>query len=60
MISALFILKDGPYSNHPGIDPWPESRDARLYRGPNRVIAHPDYARWGRYYFGGPSEAGTI
>jgi hypothetical protein len=58
VISALFVQADGCYSGIDGIDAWPESRDARLYKGPNPVIAHPpcqlwgamakvNYARWG-------------
>lgn len=58
MIAALFVMSDGCYSNLQGIDPWPESRDARGYNGPFPVIAHPpcqlwgalaavNYARWG-------------
>lgn len=55
MIAALFVLPDGPYSNRPDIDLWPESRDARLYPGHHPVIAHPPCRRWGRYARGGPS-----
>lgn len=58
MIAALFVQADGCYSNLPHVDPWPESRDARLYSGPHPVVAHPpcqlwgnlacvNYARWG-------------
>ena len=55
MIAALFVLKDGPYFNLPGVDPCDESRDARLYKGPHKVVAHPPCERWGRYWSGGPS-----
>ena len=54
-IAALFVAPNGCYSNHPHIDPWDIDRDARKYRGPHRVIAHPPCERWGRYWFGGPS-----
>lgn len=54
-IAALFVARNGAYFGVPGIDPWDESRDARLYAGPYPVIAHPPCERWGRYWFGGPS-----
>jgi len=53
-ISALYVLKGGPYFGVEGIDPWDEDRDARKYQGPNPVIAHPPCERWGRYWGGGP------
>lgn len=56
-IAALYIQPDGIYANRDGIDPWPESRDARLYAGPHPVIAHPPCARWGNYWFGSPSDS---
>ena len=55
MIAALYVLKDGPYFGLLDVDPWDESRDARRYSGPWRVVAHPPCARWGRYWGGGPS-----
>jgi hypothetical protein len=55
MIAALFVEKNGIYFGVDGIDPWDESRDARLYDGPYRVIAHPPCARWGMYWSGGPN-----
>lgn len=59
MIAALYVLKNGPYFGLPGIDLWDEERDARLYKGPHPVIAHPPCERWGRYWGGGPQLHGT-
>ena len=47
MIAALFVIEGGCYYGLDGIDPWPESRDARTYAGPHAVIAHPPCQRWG-------------
>ena len=55
MIAALYVERGGVYSAQPGIAPWDEERDARLYRGPYPVVAHPPCERWGRYWGGGPS-----
>jgi len=52
MIAALFVEKEGPYRE---LDVWGVERDARTYRGPYPVIAHPPCERWGRYWSGGPS-----
>jgi hypothetical protein len=54
-IAALYVLRDGPYFDLPDVDPWDQTRDARLYGGPWPVVAHPPCERWGRYWYGGPS-----
>lgn len=54
MIAALYVLPDGVYYGHPGVDPWNEERDARKYTGPWPVVAHPPCQRWGRYWHGAP------
>jgi hypothetical protein len=54
-VAALYVQRGGVYWEMPGVDPWDESRDARLYPGPWPVVAHPPCARWGRYWFGSPS-----
>jgi len=55
MIAALYVQTNGCYWNLDGVDPWDIHRDARQYAGPHAVISHPPCARWGRYWFGGPS-----
>ena len=47
-IAALFVQEGGAYYGIPDVDPWPESRDARLYPGPWPVVAHPPCSRWCR------------
>lgn len=48
MISALFVAKGGVYYDPEltDVDPWDEDRDARLYAGPNPVVAHPPCQLW--------------
>ena len=46
MIAALYVEADGSYAGLPGVDLWPEHRDARLYDGPHSVVAHPPCASW--------------
>lgn len=52
MIAALYVETDGPYFDVPGVDPWDEPRDARLYDGPHPVVAHPPCQRWCRFWHG--------
>jgi len=47
-VAALYVQEGGAYFNLEGVDPWPESRDARLYAGPWPAVAHPPCARWCR------------
>jgi len=47
-IAALYVESDGCYYGLDGVDPWDESRDARLYTGPWPVVAHPPCSRWCR------------
>lgn len=54
-IAALYVEVGGVYYGDSRFDPWGVSRDARRYKGPYRVIAHPPCKRWGRYWSGGPS-----
>lgn len=55
IVAALYVVSGGIYFGLPEVDPWDEARDARLYPGPHRVVAHPPCERWGRYWHGGPS-----
>ncbi len=48
LIAALFVQRGGCYWDLPGVDPWDEKRDARLYAGPHAVVAHPPCSRWCR------------
>jgi hypothetical protein len=53
-IAALFVQTNGCYFGLPGVDPWDEPRDARLYAGPHPVVSHSPCPRWGRYWRGSP------
>jgi len=53
-VAALYVESGGCYFGLPGVDPWDESRDARLYRGPHPVVAHPPCQRWGKLWAGQP------
>lgn len=53
-IAAIFAEEGGIYADRPGVDLWGISRDARNYRGPWPVVAHPPCKRWGRYWHGAP------
>lgn len=55
MIAALFVQTGGCYFGLPDVDPWDKQRDARLYRGPWPVVAHPPCERWGRFWAGSPT-----
>lgn len=48
VVAALYVQTDGVYYSLPGVDPWDEERDARLYAGPWPVVAHPPCAAWCR------------
>lgn len=45
-VAALYVQTGGVYFNLPGVEPWDESRDARLYNGPYPVVAHPPCTSW--------------
>lgn len=54
MIAALYVETNGCYYGLPNVDPWDKERDARLYRGPWPVVAHPPCQRWGKLWAGQP------
>lgn len=58
MIAALYVETGGCYTGLPGVDAWDIERDARTYRGPWPVVAHPPCTRWGKMWFGQPLAVG--
>lgn len=54
MIAALYVKTGGSYYGLPGVDPWDEARDARLYDGPHPVVSHTPCQRWGKLWAGQP------
>jgi len=62
IVAALYVATDGPYYGLPGVDPWDQDRDARMYPGPHPVVAHPPCQRWGRMWKGQPGniKAGKV
>jgi hypothetical protein len=46
VIAALYVATGGAYFGLDGVDPWDETRDARLYAGPHPVVAHPPCSTW--------------
>lgn len=53
-IAALYVQTNGSYYGLPGVEPYDEARDARLYHGPYPVVAHPPCQRYGRFWKGQP------
>lgn len=53
-VAALFVETGGSYYGLPSVDPWDQVRDARQYRGPHPVVAHPPCQRWGKLWAGQP------
>lgn len=55
IVAALFVEAKGCYKGVAGVDPWDADRDARRYKGPHPVVAHPPCTRWGVFWPGGPA-----
>ena len=48
-VAALYVdVEAGPYAGMAGVDAWGVERDAKLYRGPGPVVAHPPRGPWGK------------
>ena len=46
IVAALYVETGGAYYGLEGVDPWGPERDARTYRGPHPVVAHPPCNKW--------------
>ncbi len=57
-VSILFSRVNTVYNAFPSVDLWPAHRDARLYNGPNPIVAHPPCARWAKYSTRGGNQPG--
>lgn len=51
-IAALYVETGGCYFGLADVDAWDQGRDARGYRGPDPVVAHPPCQRWGKFWHG--------
>lgn len=49
-VAALYVMETSVYNDLDSVDPWPESRDARKYRGPGPVVSHPPCSAWSRLW----------
>lgn len=47
-VAALFVRERSVYHGLHGVECFPDSRDARTFKGGMPVIAHPPCAPWGR------------
>lgn len=54
MIAALYVQTGGSYYNLPGVVPFDQEDDARMYGGPWPVVCHSPCTRWGRFWKGQP------
>lgn len=54
VVAALYVQTGGSYFDLPGVVPFDEDDDARMYGGPHPVVAHPPCQRWGKLWAGQP------
>lgn len=47
-VAALYVDARSVYAGMPGVEAWDATWDARRYRGPHPVVAHPPCGPWGR------------
>ena len=51
-VAALYVDPvRGPYGKMAGVDAWGWERNAKQYKGPHPVIAHPACGSWGRFWW---------
>ena len=50
-VAALYVDPHGIYLGMPGVSMWTYRRNAKLYDGPDPVIAHPPCGPWSRLKF---------
>lgn len=53
-VAALYVETGGSYYGLPGVIPFDEKADARMYDGPHPIVAHPPCQRWGKMWKGQP------
>ena len=53
-VAALYVQTGGSYYNLPGVIPFDQEDDARMYGGPWPVVCHSPGQRWGRFWKGQP------
>lgn len=46
IVAALYVETGGSYFGLADVEPWDKARDARTYRGPWPVVAHPPCQLW--------------
>lgn len=47
-VAALYVDPRGPYPGMRDVECWDEKRDARRYRGPHSIVAHPPCGSWSK------------